>query len=226
MENPEKQIRHYIFQTFLETARPPQLEEIMNEFGLEREAAAQILQTLEANKSVALLAGTQRILMAFPFSAVATPFVVKLDNGKQYFANCAWDAVAFHVMLQQPLQIDSFCHQSGELIKVRIGPGGEVDADPPHAVVFLSRPASQWWQNIIDTCSNTMVFFSKPQHLERWQADHPLAASGQTLSIEQTIKLSGPLYKDRMSMDYERPSADRLRQHFAQLDLAGSFWQI
>ena len=41
--------------------------------------------------------------MAHPFSGIVTPFPVTMANGKRYFANCAWDAIAFHVMLSIPI---------------------------------------------------------------------------------------------------------------------------
>jgi len=201
-------------------------EEIMAKFSLERPETAQLLKSLEAQKGLALLKGTDRILMAWPFSAIASPFVVKLDNGKEYFANCAWDAVAFHVMLEAWVEIRSFCHHSGAKIEVRISSSGQAETDPTGVLVYLAKPANQWWVDIIDACSNTMVFFAGGRELEAWLSEVQAAASGVTLSIEQTILLSQPIYKGRMNLDYERTSAEEIRKHFAEMNLTGPFWDL
>src|SRR3989304_3440312 len=153
MNKLEKQVRAFVYAKFLESAHPPMAEEIMAKFSLERPETAQLLKSLEAQKGLALLKGTDRILMALPVSALTSPFVVKLDNGKEYFANCAWDAVAFHVMLEAWVEIRSFCHHSGAKIEVRISSSGQAETDPTGVLVYLAKPANQWWVDIIDACS-------------------------------------------------------------------------
>ena len=64
-------IRLFIFEHFLESGVPPVVEELMGEFSLSRDDATQALRDLEAAHHIALVPGTARILMAFPFSAVA-----------------------------------------------------------------------------------------------------------------------------------------------------------
>src|SRR5881628_1721703 len=97
-----RDVRKYVFDHFLEQAVPPVLEQIMERYHLDRVEAFAILKGLEDARHLKLVPGTQRILMAFPFSAVATPFrVTRPVIGRRYYANCAWDAVAFHSMLHE-----------------------------------------------------------------------------------------------------------------------------
>jgi hypothetical protein len=118
---PTREVRKYIFDYFEEHALAPVLEQIMIEFELDRRTAFQTLLDLESAHHIILVPGTQRILMAWPFSSVVTPFRVRIEAGqKKYFANCAWDAVAFHVMLRQEQQIDSYCHHCAEAVTVRL----------------------------------------------------------------------------------------------------------
>jgi len=99
-ENLRKSVRKYIFEHFEEHAAAPVLEQIMRKFRLDRTSAFNLLVELQSARHIALLTGTQRILMAFPFSSIVTPFRVKVaGKDKEYFANCAWDAVAIHVTL-------------------------------------------------------------------------------------------------------------------------------
>ena len=98
--NLQKNVRKYIFEHFEEHTTAPVLEQIMQKFGLERADAFKVLVDLQSARHIALLTGTQRILMAFPFSSIVTPFRVKVaGKDGEYFANCAWDAVAIHVAL-------------------------------------------------------------------------------------------------------------------------------
>src|SRR5207245_9849474 len=105
-----KSSRKYIFDHFEEHAIAPVLEQIMRKFGLDRPSAFKVLVDLQSARHIALLTGTQRILMAFPFSSIVTPFRVKVaGKDKEYFANSAWDTVAIHVMLAKEKWISSYC---------------------------------------------------------------------------------------------------------------------
>src|SRR2546428_3269958 len=79
--------RKFVFDYFVEQAVPPGLEKIMERNPLRREKAFSVLKGLEEARHLKLSAGTQRILMAFPLSAVATPFRVSRSLfGRRYYA--------------------------------------------------------------------------------------------------------------------------------------------
>src|SRR6266699_2722781 len=157
-----KNVRKYIFEHFEEHAIAPVLEQIMQKFELDRTSAFNALVDLQSARHIALLPGTQRILMAFPFSSIVTPFKVRIARKeKDYFANCAWDAVAIHVAVGKEQWIDSYCHHCAE-----------------------------------------------------------------EMTIQQTLKLSVPIYKNKMTLDYARPSREQTIAHFQSLGLTGDFWKI
>jgi Alkylmercury lyase len=225
MDQDDRRVRKFVFDHFLARTYAPALEEIAHGCRLSSEAAASSLQRLEAGRHLKLLEGTQRILMAFPFSAVATPYRVTRRSGQRYFANCAWDAVAFHPMLQEPVEIDSFCHHCGIPLHLGVQSGRAVSDRPEPPLVHLALPAAEWWNDIVRTCSNTMVFFDSAVHLEEWRvAGH--SRSGAALSIEQIVELSRPIYGGKMDLGYSRPSPAELRAHFERLGLGGEFWKI
>src|SRR5947208_16828316 len=98
--NLQKNVRKYIFEHFEEHTIAPVLEQIMQIFGLDRASAFNVLVELQSARHIALLPGTQRILMAFPFSSIVTPFRVQTaGNATDYFPTCAWDAACLHVAL-------------------------------------------------------------------------------------------------------------------------------
>src|SRR5262245_14692402 len=106
-EAAARDIRKFVYDRFRETARAPVVEVIMQRFALSRRQVVDLLRGLEAARQLALVPGTERILMAHPFSAITTPFRVEARGGRTFFANCAWDAIAFHVLLDEPIRIDS-----------------------------------------------------------------------------------------------------------------------
>jgi len=218
------QARKMVFDHFRKHAVPPVLEDLMRQFKLEREDAFAVLRALEDAHHLKLVPGTQRILMAFPFSAIATPFRVTA-NGQRYFANCAWDAVALHATLGEPIRIDSRCHHCATPLQILLADGRVSRSSVPDPRVYIALPASRWWEDILLTCSNHMVFFLSEDHLQRWRESHP-DAGGESLTVELTHRLGFPIYRDKMRLEYARPPKDQLVAHFASLGLTGEFWRL
>ena len=221
-EELRKRIRKAIFDHFLAHSAPPVVEELMTAYSLSREAAAGVLNDLQAARHIALVKGTARILMAFPFSAVATAFRVEVDE-RRYFANCAWDAIAFHAMLGSPVRVESFCHHCAAPIRLELSGGQTVRAEPEDALVYLAVPAARWWDDIITTCGITMVLFASPAHRD---ASDLGASAGASLTPDQTHALSVPLYARKLEFDYQRPSKEALLQNFARIGITGEFWRL
>src|SRR3989442_2635393 len=143
-----RDVRKYVFDYFLEHAVPPVLEQIMERYHLDRVKAFAVLKALEDARHLKLVPGTQRILMAFPFSAVATPFrVTRPVIRRRYYANCAWDAVAFHAMLHEIIRLEGRCHHCAEPISIELA-GGKSRGSAPGALRHLPRPAAPWWNYI------------------------------------------------------------------------------
>jgi hypothetical protein len=84
-ERTVARVRLFIFERFLADAQAPVAEELMTEFSLSREDVTAVLDELVAARHIALVPGSARILMAFPFSAITTPFRVQA-RGRAYFA--------------------------------------------------------------------------------------------------------------------------------------------
>jgi hypothetical protein len=220
----KKQARKYIFDYFLENCRAPVLEEIMSRFRVDRETGHQLLRALESSHHIALLPGTQRILMANPFSGITTPFRDSVGD-KTYFANCAWDTISLHVMVGQDTEVEAFCHHCAEPIRIKLSRGRVVASEPEDPVIFLSIPVAKWYDNLINTCSNNMVYFRSREHRDGWLRIHP-ELKGETLTVEKMAEACQPLSKDRMKMDYVRPSPNQLMSHWQSIGLRSDYWKI
>ena len=124
--------------------------------------------------------------MAFPFSAIATPFQTTV-RGRTYFANCAWDAIAFHAMRGDEIRVFSFCHHCAAPIELELREGRATLVDPPETLVYFALPPTQWWDDIVTTCGSTMVFFASPEH--RDASDLAGADESDSLTPDQTHAL-------------------------------------
>ena len=80
--------------------------------------------------------------MAPPFCGVATQHKVRA-GGKEYFANCAWDALGILAALHAEGEVSSRCEQSLEPIQLRVGKNGPA---PAPCVVHFAVPAARWWE--------------------------------------------------------------------------------
>jgi Alkylmercury lyase len=221
---PSQRVRLFIFEYFLEHGVPPVVEQVMSAFSIPRTAATEVLHALEAARHIALVKGTARILMAFPFSAIATPFRVTVRD-RSYFANCAWDAIAFHAMLGDEVGVDSFCHHCALPIAIELREGHAITVDPPDSLVYFALPPSRWWDDITSTCGSTMVFFASPEHRD---ASELCAGADQAASLtpEQVHVLSGPTYSTKLALEYARPSKEALLAHWAAMGLTGPYWTL
>jgi hypothetical protein len=218
-------VRLFIFTYFLEHSRPPLAEEIAIRFGFGLEAATAALERLEAGRHLARVPGTPRILMVFPLSAIATPYRVHLLHGRSYYANCAWDAIAFHAMLRHPVRVESYCHHCGAPVRIELVDGHARSPDGVLPVLYFGLPAAKWWRDIVHTCGAEMLFFSSEPHLAEWKAKHP-EESGEMVTVPQTLGLSVPIYARKLERDYVRPPREEVAQLFESLGLTGRFWKL
>jgi hypothetical protein len=96
---------------------------------------------------VLVLQSNGEILMANPFSAVPTPFVVQ-TSGYSCFGNCIWDALGIPAMLKADATIRTACGCCGSAMSVSVRRetlGGD------DGIVHFAIPAMRWWDDIVFT---------------------------------------------------------------------------
>ena len=89
----------------------------------------------------------ETIRMAPPFSGVETQHRVRAD-GREYFANCAWDALGILAALHRPGEVLSRCEQSREPLHLTVSADGPA---PEPCVIHFAVPAASWWRDIVYT---------------------------------------------------------------------------
>ena len=90
---------------------------------------------------------SRRIRMAPPFSGIATAFPVEA-NGKDYFANCVWDAYGIAAALHCDAVSRASDGHTGEPLTLEVKNGQPILK--PY-VAHFAVPAAHWWDNLIFT---------------------------------------------------------------------------
>ena len=85
-------------------------------------AAREALTTLDEEDLVQVREG--HVEIAYPFSAVPTPFVARLAEGQERYACCAIDALGMAPMLGERVQIRSRCYDCGDALELAVSPDG------------------------------------------------------------------------------------------------------
>ncbi len=146
-ENALWEVRAFIYQHFAGTTHPPSLAATAANFGFTEKETAWLYEELQSRHAILLQPGTQEIQMAWPFSAVETPFKVRA-MGRQYFANCAWDSFGISAALHVDAEIEAACAQSREPILLRIA-NNQVHG--PEALVHFLVPFKDWYGDLPST---------------------------------------------------------------------------
>lgn len=143
----DAQLRRQIYDVTLRRGTPPTVEELAAAIGAHAALVRAGLQRLTDARVVVLQPISGEILMAPPFSAVPTPFLVHTPTHAVY-ANCAWDALGISVMMRVAAHIESACGCCGE----RLTLDTHMDGSPVgHALIHFAVPARHWWEDIVFT---------------------------------------------------------------------------
>jgi len=119
----ETAVSRRVLQLFVDRGGPIPLEEIVAGFpDVSPESTRQALLKLDDDDLIRMQAG--HVDLAYPFSALPTPWVVRLPGGQERFACCAVDALGIAPMLGLPVGIRSRCHHCGEQLALESTPEG------------------------------------------------------------------------------------------------------
>ena len=111
--NQDLAVRTFVYQHFVQTARPPTVAETAVHFNLPETTIKKSYQRLHDNHFFFLEPGTLDIRMANPFSALPTKFRVQVGQ-VAYWANCAWDMLGIPAALHQDAVIEAGYEDGGE----------------------------------------------------------------------------------------------------------------
>lgn len=139
----DRRVRAHIYRCFVDDGEPPTVPSTAAHFGVEGREVEASFRRLAGQHEIVLAPGSHQIRMAHPFSAVPTNYLVESLDGRRWWANCAWDAVAIPGLVG-----DSIVHArspvDGSAWEAWVTDGV---VDPPHLIHF-EVPASRFWDDI------------------------------------------------------------------------------
>jgi len=145
--DPDLAVQLDVYRSTAASGRVPAAAEVAARHALTLEQLRGTYARIAARRLLVLEPDGLTIRMAPPFSGVPTQHRVRVD-GTEYFANCAWDALAIPAALHRAGEVRSRCEQSGEPLVLPVG----VDGPAPSDWLFHCEvPAARWWTDIVYT---------------------------------------------------------------------------
>jgi hypothetical protein len=144
MDDADIRLRNATYRSFVELGRGPTVGDIASALGISTEEAREGWRRLHDAHALVLDGATGDLRMANPFSAVPTPFRVSAA-GRDWFANCGWDAFGIGAALHVDSVIHTECADCGSPVEIRVRDGRP---DDKRLVFHVLVPAIDWWQDI------------------------------------------------------------------------------
>lgn len=118
----EEPLVRRIFQAFLERGGPIPVEDLVRTPSGSGETAHAALVALDDEDLIRVRAG--QVDLAYPFSALPTPFQVRVGRRGVRYACCAMDALGMAPMTGESIEIRSRCHHCGTALELSATPHG------------------------------------------------------------------------------------------------------
>jgi len=141
----DKVVRSHVYDYVMREGLLPTIAETSSALPLSPDEIRVSFQRLADGHILVLQKGSGEILMANPFSAVPTAFLVKA-GGRSYYGNCIWDAMGIPAMLKQDATIEASCGCCSTAMNLKITNGSLEEA---HGIAHFAIPAAHWWDDIV-----------------------------------------------------------------------------
>jgi len=144
----DTKIKLAIYEITAETGRIPDSSQVTRRLELDEEEVLGAFGRLHSKRVILPEPGDPtRIRMAPPFSGIQTKFPVEA-NGKQYYANCVWDAYGVAAALHTDATSRASDAHTGEPLTLEVKNG--VPVSKPY-VAHFAVPAAHWWDDLVFT---------------------------------------------------------------------------
>lgn len=143
MNNSDISLRNTTYQKFVELGGAPSVEQVAEAEGI---TDAQVMSGWKRlHQAHALVLDDEyELLMLNPFSAIPTGYRV-VARGREWYANCAWDAFGVCAALAADGRIEATCPDCRQPLTVQVENGKPSD----ETLVFHSLVAApSWWNDI------------------------------------------------------------------------------
>ena len=142
----DRQVRMRIYDRLITAGIMPMAAEVAQDLGLSLNEVRAAFRRLHDAHILVLQEATEEVLMANPFSAVPTPFLVE-TRSHEWWGNCIWDALGIAAMVKQDARISTGCGDCNDAMSLLVQ-GSSVRLAHGEGIIHFSVPARRWWDNI------------------------------------------------------------------------------
>ncbi len=141
----DNHVRRFVYDHTIDVGLPPTAAEAARSLACPDAAIRSAFHRLADAHMLVLQQDSGEILMANPFSAIPTPFLVQAGD-HAYHGSCIWDALGIPAMLKRDASIRTSCGDCGAAVTLHITQGALAPVD---AVAHFAIPAAHWWDDIV-----------------------------------------------------------------------------
>jgi hypothetical protein len=139
-------VRRVVYDLAMQLGVPPLARDVAAALAVHVDEVRASFRRLATAHTLVLGSDGDEIVMAMPYSAVPTPFVVDAA-GRRAYANCMWDALGIPAMLHADATISTSCADCGTAATITVA-GDRVESE---GLVHFALPVRRWWDNVIFT---------------------------------------------------------------------------
>jgi hypothetical protein len=141
----DTEVRRCVYDHVIHVGLPPTIAEMASALSLTTAEVNSSFRRLADGHILVLQKGSGEILMAAPFSAVPTAFLVKV-GGREFYGNCIWDALGIPSMLKRDAIINASCGCCGTAMSLEVTNGSLAEA---RGLAHFAVPAARWWDDVV-----------------------------------------------------------------------------
>ncbi len=208
-------VRAAVYATFAREGRAASPVELAETLELSGEAVGKALRELHGMHALVLTRAGDGIRMAHPFSAWPMGFVLR-SGERFWWGGCAWDSFGIVAALKEPMEITTVCPDCGT--ELRYSASDTTAPEARNVVVRLPRPAAEWWDDVVATCTDIRAYCSEA-HVTRTPNDY-------VTDLHTLWRLAIPWYGDRLDPDWEPHSRQHNQRLLDDAGLTGPFWAL
>ena len=142
----DRHVRIFVYDRLMTAGQMPLAADVAEQMELGIDDVWASFRRMKEGHILVLQEGDEEILMANPFSAVPTPFLVE-TSGKSWWGNCIWDAMGILAMVGGDGRISTGCGDCNDAMTLAVRDGSPA-MDKGEGIIHFSVPARRWWDNI------------------------------------------------------------------------------
>lgn len=148
LSNKEKRVRRYLMNYVINNNKPfslEQLDSLSVDIDINITEVNDLVNSL-LEKNAIVADEENNINFIYPVSALATNHIVKLSDGRKFYAMCAIDAIGSTYTFKQDVTVHSKCSNTGQDISIFLKNGELREYDPTdlHALHVDLNKNTNW----------------------------------------------------------------------------------